>query len=98
MTDRKYSIIVGGFTLLEQGNKFKTVIAPTVVYSDMKYQHVQGFWKIIADNPKVQEACAAFAQAVGDELHKVGNAMGLARGRMTSEELQEITELREKLK
>lgn len=83
---RPYQLIVGGVVLVKDG-KLAAVASPAMVYGNLAYKHVQGFWHFVANNPAIIEANELAARVFQKELIAYGNAAGIAAGWLVPQDL-----------
>jgi hypothetical protein len=90
--DRSYQIVVGGIVLVKDG-KLAAVANPAMVYGNLGYKHVQGFWHFAANNQAIIEANDAAARVFQRELITYGNAAGIAAGWLAPQDLANVKSL-----
>jgi hypothetical protein len=81
-----HQVYVGGFTLVK-GGRMMANAGGCACYDNMSYQSIQGMWRFIAANPKIQQAVLDFNRIVSEEMTNLGDAYGLARKRVTEADL-----------
>lgn len=77
MSDERQNTVTIGGVLLQRKSGGATITAPVCQYANVTDEQVQEFWHWWASNPKVQQAAAAFAEAVSGELIAWGDSRNL---------------------
>jgi hypothetical protein len=81
-----HQMYVGGVSLVRDGRLMANAGA-CAVYENLSYAVVQGMWRFLAANPRIQQVLADFNRVSAEELTNLGDALGLVRGVLTQEDL-----------
>jgi len=84
---RHYEFQIGGFSLYKAGTLITTVGAP-VRYANLRYDHVQQFWALVSNDPTIKKACEEFGEKIADRMQEVGDQMGVAKERLTEDDVK----------
>ncbi len=90
---RVYSISVGGFHLMQDGDTHKCEIGSACRYDNMNAKHVQAFWKLLTTEPRLAQAQMQFMAAIGPVLQEFGNKYGLKKKRLDEADIAEIEDV-----